>query len=111
MRQPLFEDICRRTYGDENPIDINRAMFMNKPAGKGTFLPWHQDRWPRYDRDPQITLWTALIQPPKRMAGRSYPGSHHTLINPDHPSGFLTPEMAEGPSDRNKSISNSKPVR
>ena len=32
-----------------------RAMFMNKPANKGTFLPWHQDRWTALDRDPQIT--------------------------------------------------------
>ena len=35
---------------------------MNKPAGQGTVLPWHQDGgdvW-ALDRDPLVTLWVAL---------------------------------------------------
>lgn len=35
---------------------------MNKPAGQGTYLPWHQDGgdvW-ALDRDPLITIWLAL---------------------------------------------------
>src|SRR5580698_2424187 len=89
---PVFEDICARTYGAETPVALFRAMFMNKPANRGTFLPWHQDRWTSLDRDPQITVWTAL-DPATKANGcvQVIPGSHrHGLINPTHPSGFLS---------------------
>ena len=95
LAQPIFQQLCQRVYGSSTPVDVYRAMFMNKPAGKGTVLPWHQDRWPRLDRDPQVTVWTALD--PATIANgcvNVIPGSHHAIINPDHPSGFLTPEMA-----------------
>jgi hypothetical protein len=88
---PVFEDICARTYGAGTPIALFRAMFMNKPANRGTFLPWHQDRWTALDRDPLITVWTAL-DPATKANGcvQIVPGSHrHGLINPTHPSGFL----------------------
>jgi hypothetical protein len=88
---PVFEDICARTYGTGTPVALFRAMFMNKPANRGTFLPWHQDRWTALDRDPQITIWTAL-DPATQANGcvQVIPGSHrHGLINPAHPSGFL----------------------
>ncbi|MCC6423861.1 MAG: phytanoyl-CoA dioxygenase family protein [Phycisphaerales bacterium] len=94
MRRPIFADICRRHYGD-TPIACFRAMFMNKPAHKGTYLPWHQDRWNFLDRDPVVTLWTAL-DPATIGNGcvQVIPGSHkHGLINPDNPSGFLTKEQ------------------
>ena len=70
-------------------------MFMNKPAGRGTVLPWHQDRWRDLDRDPEVTIWTAL-DPATRENGcvKVIPGSHKRLLNPDHPSGFLTEELA-----------------
>src|SRR5205085_1640408 len=42
------------------PIACFRGMFMNKPAGKRTPLVWHHDRWTDLDRDPQITVYTAL---------------------------------------------------
>lgn len=94
MQKPLFEDICRRTYGD-GPVACHRAMFMNKPAGKGTELPWHQDRWRMYDRDPKITIWLALDPATvENGAVRIIPGSHHVLFNPAHGSGFLTEEQA-----------------
>jgi len=95
MQRPLFAEICRRTYGDL-PIAAFRAMFMNKPARQGTFLPWHQDRWAFLDRDPLITVWTALD--PATVANgcvQVIPGSHrYGLINPDHGSGFLDREQA-----------------
>jgi ectoine hydroxylase-related dioxygenase (phytanoyl-CoA dioxygenase family) len=96
MERPIFREICAKTYGPQTPIAALRAMFMNKPAHKGTFLPWHQDRWSFLDRDPKITLWTALD--PATVANgcvQIVPGSHKAgLINPSHPSGFLTPEQA-----------------
>lgn len=71
-------------------------MFVNKPARHGTFLPWHQDRWTYLDRDPQITIWAAL-DPATEANGcvQVVPRSHKDgLINPSHPSGFLTAEQA-----------------
>jgi len=94
MQHPLFRNICERTHGEDQNIDIFRAMFMNKPAGKGTILPWHQDRWTFLKQDPQITIWTAL-DPATIQNGcvEIIPGTHKKLINPDHPSGFLEPDM------------------
>jgi hypothetical protein len=95
LQHPLFKDICGRAYG-ENPVLCFRAMFMNKPANSGSVLPWHQDRWSMYDRDPQITVWTAL-DPATLENGCVHviEGSHGKLLNPDHPSGFLTEEQIE----------------
>jgi ectoine hydroxylase-related dioxygenase (phytanoyl-CoA dioxygenase family) len=70
-------------------------MFMNKPAQKGTFLPWHQDRWRHLDRDPQVTVWTAL-DPATRENGcvQIIPGTHQELLNAEPHSGFLTDAQA-----------------
>src|SRR6185503_2838757 len=60
-------------------------------------LPWHQDRWTSFDRDPLITVWTAL-DPATIGNGcvQIIPGSHRAgLINPSHGSGFLTAEQAK----------------
>ena len=96
MQRPIFREISARHYGEGTPIAAFRAMFMNKPARKGTFLPWHQDRWNYLDRDPLVTTWTAL-DPATRANGcvQVVPGTHKLgLINPSHASGFLTPEQA-----------------
>jgi phytanoyl-CoA hydroxylase len=96
MQRPIFREICARVYGAQTPIAAFRAMFMNKPAHKGTFLPWHQDRWRFLDRDPLVTLWTAL-DPATKANGcvQIVPGSHKLgLINREHHSGFLTREQA-----------------
>ena len=96
MQRPIFREICARVYGPMTPIAAFRAMFMNKPAGRGTFLPWHQDRWKYLDRDPLVTVWTALDQATQANGTvEIIPGSHKFgLINPDHGSGFLTDEQA-----------------
>lgn len=97
MQRPVFKEICDHEYGPEVPVAAFRSMFMNKPSRKGTFLPWHQDRWTHLDRDPLITLWTALD--PATVANgcvQIIPASHKQgLINPAHGSGFLTPEQAK----------------
>ncbi len=96
MQRPIFREICAYVYGPQTPISIFRAMFMNKPAHRGTLLPWHQDRWSHLDQDPLITIWTALD--PATIANgcvEVVPGSHKLgLINPDHPSGFVSEEQA-----------------
>jgi len=95
-QHPIFKEVCRRVYGN---VDITsfRAMFFNKPAGKGTHLPWHQDRWGHLDQDPLLTIWTAL-DPATTENGcvQVIPGSHKLgIVNPEHHSAFLTEEQAE----------------
>lgn len=105
MSRDIFREICRRTHGNV-AISSFRAMFMNKPARKGTFLPWHQDRWNFLDKDPLITLWTALD--PATIANgcvQVIPGSHKGgLLNPEHMSGFLRPDQAEKYCPREKVV-------
>jgi ectoine hydroxylase-related dioxygenase (phytanoyl-CoA dioxygenase family) len=96
IEDPYFQSICVRAYGDA-PIACFRAMFMNKPSRQGTKLPWHQDAWNYLDRQPLITVWTAL-DPATRANGcvEAIPGSHRNgLVNPIHTSGFLTEEQAD----------------
>jgi len=61
VRLERFQDWCRLVYGPR-AIGVYRAMFMNKPAARGTLLPWHQDGGAIWglDRDPLLTVWTAL---------------------------------------------------
>ena len=79
MQHPTFRDVCAHEYGRHAAISIFRAMVMNKPAGQGTVLPWHQDGgnvW-ALDRDPLVTIWVAL-DPATRANGcmDAVPGSH-----------------------------------
>jgi phytanoyl-CoA hydroxylase len=96
LARDVFREICARVYGPDAPIACFRAMFMNKPSHQGTKLPWHQDAWTDLDRQPLITLWTAL-DPATRENGcvEVIPGSHKSgLVNPEDGSGFLTEEQA-----------------
>ncbi|MDR3708295.1 MAG: phytanoyl-CoA dioxygenase family protein [Capsulimonadaceae bacterium] len=97
MDNPIFREVCARCYGDDTPIACFRAMFMNKPARKGTLLPWHQDAWTVLDRQPVVTVWTAL-DPATRANGcvEVVPGTHKLgLVNPAHASGFLSKAQIE----------------
>jgi ectoine hydroxylase-related dioxygenase (phytanoyl-CoA dioxygenase family) len=97
LQRPLFRELSARVYGPNVPIACFRAMFMNKPARHGTLLPWHQDAWTHLDRQPRLTVWTAL-DPATQANGcvQVIPGSHNLgLVNPDHPSGFLTEEQTK----------------
>ena len=96
MQHPLFKDICARAYGSHASIACFRAMFMNKPAGKGTVLPWHQDAGDSFglDRDPLVTVWTALD--PATIANgcvKVIPGSHRPGLLTD--VGFIVPPEQE----------------
>ncbi len=93
LQKPIFQEVCAEIYGEGSPVNCFRAMFMNKPAGEGTHLTWHQDRWTDLDRDPKITIYTAL-DPATVENGCVHiiPRSHRQLINPSNGSGFLTQE-------------------
>jgi Phytanoyl-CoA dioxygenase (PhyH) len=80
IQTPVFLEVCAKMYGGHAGISIFRAMIMNKPAGQGTILPWHQDGgnvW-ALDRDPLVTIWVAL-DPATQANGcmDCIPGSHH----------------------------------
>lgn len=96
LQKPLFRNICEKVYGLNKPIACYRAMFMNKPAYHGSVLPYHQDRWTYLDHDPLITIWTALDKATRENGCiKIFPGTHNQIINPTHPSAFLSPEQAE----------------
>jgi phytanoyl-CoA hydroxylase len=105
IQHPLFRSICARVYGEDMTIACYRAMFMNKPAGKGSYLNWHQDRWTDLDRDPRVTIWTAL-DPSTVESGCVHviPGSHKGLINPESGAGFLAQEHID------KHVAEAEPV-
>ena len=96
-QHPMFREICDKIYDAKTPIASYRCMFMNKPSNLGTWLPWHQDRWRSLDIDPLVTLWTALDRAAKENGCvQVIEGSHKFgLLNPDHPSGFVTEEQAK----------------
>lgn len=81
MRKPLFRHICDRAYGRGSQITCYRAMLMNKPAKKGTPLPWHQDVYDFLDPQPQVTVWLALDDATvARGCVQVLPGSHAQVI-------------------------------
>lgn len=87
LHLPIVQHICERVYNRHSGVSIFRAMLMNKPAGQGTYLPWHQDGGDVWglDRDPLITLWLALDDAgPENGCMECIPGSHRF--------GLLTPQ-------------------
>lgn len=95
LQRPLWQEVCERAYGTGTAVACNRAMFMNKPSKRGTHLAWHQDRWPRLSRDPEVTVYTSL-DPATVENGcvRIVPGSHHAVVNPKADAGFLGEALA-----------------
>ncbi len=83
MQKPVFKEICAYIYGAHASIACFRAMFMNKPAQQGSDLPWHQDGGSSWcvDRDPLVTVWTALDSAtPENGCVQVAPGSHQLGI-------------------------------
>jgi hypothetical protein len=97
IQNPVFEAWCGRIYGPGASISIFRAMFFNKPAFGGSKLAWHQDWFGSLDRDPRLTVWTAL-DPATKESGcvKVVPGSHREkLTRPGKKSPFISPEQVE----------------
>ena len=93
LRRPLIRSLCERLVGPG--ITIFRSMFMNKPAHRGTLLPWHQDGGDQWglDIDPIITLWLALD--PATIANgcvQVIPGSHRLGLLSER-GHTITPEQ------------------
>jgi hypothetical protein len=97
LRLPVVREVCERMYGRHAGVSIFRAMVMNKPAGQGTVLPWHQDAGDVWglDRDPLVTLWLALDDAtPENGCMEVVPGSHRLGLLTPHGS-TVPPELAE----------------
>ena len=60
IQHPVFRQITRRYVAER--VSVFRSMIMNKPAGLGTELPWHQDIGEGWglDQNPTVTVWTSL---------------------------------------------------
>jgi phytanoyl-CoA hydroxylase len=100
IANPLFVRVARALLGPE--VSLYRAMLMNKAAGGGTLLPWHQDGglfW-GLDRDPLLSIWTALDDATAESgAVELVPGSHAGgLARPM--GGNLPPELAAAATAR-----------
>eukprot|EP00927_Polykrikos_kofoidii_P073833 TRINITY_DN69853_c0_g1_i1.p1 TRINITY_DN69853_c0_g1~~TRINITY_DN69853_c0_g1_i1.p1 ORF type:complete len:324 (+),score=38.61 TRINITY_DN69853_c0_g1_i1:114-1085(+) len=79
MALPIFRAACAEVHGAHCDIAVYRAMVFNKPGGKGTVLPWHQDGgdWWGLDRDPLIFTWTAIDDSTQNNGCvKVVPGSH-----------------------------------
>jgi phytanoyl-CoA hydroxylase len=85
LAHPLIDQIFNRYYGDT--VQRRRPVMMNKPAGKSTPLPWHQDVpvGPRClpTDTPIATIWTAIdAADPDNGCMDMVPGSHkHGILN------------------------------
>ena len=65
----VFRRVCARVYPRiaDDGVSLYRAFLMNKHAGGGTDLPWHQDGGTFWglDRDPTLQIWTGLDDAPE----------------------------------------------
>ena len=93
MQHPRFRDISRALVGEE--ISVFRAMFMNKPALRGTELPYHQDGGTQWglDRERFVTIWTALDDATvENGCMQVIPGSHRLGLFSER-GHTITPEQ------------------
>ncbi len=100
MQNPLFRSITRRVCGED--VSIYRAMFMNKPANRGTVLPYHQDGGTQWglDRNPLITVWTALDKATiANGCMQVIPGSHKHGLFSDRGHTITKDQEAEFAND------------
>lgn len=93
MRHSRFRDLTRELVAEE--VSVYRAMLMNKPAHKGTVLPYHQDGGSQWDLDRErfVTVWTALDSATRANGCMQViPGSHRLGLLSDR-GHTLTPEQ------------------
>jgi phytanoyl-CoA hydroxylase len=89
----VFRRIAARVYADAD-VALYRAFLMNKHAGGGSPLPWHQDGGDFWglDRDPLLTIWTALDDAP-------LDGGCVVVLPDSHLAGLVTKNGGVVPRD------------
>ena len=90
----VFRELATKVYGAQ-PITLYRAFLMNKHAGGGTPLPFHQDGGTFWglDRDPVLQVWTALDDAP-------LDGGCVEVVPGSHRAGLATPLGGVVPADK-----------
>src|SRR5687767_9231801 len=89
----VFRRVAARVY--PGSVTLYRAFLMNKHAGGGSDLPWHQDGgnfW-GLDRDPTLQIWTALDDAP-------LDGGCLEVVDASHVDGLATPLGGVVPTDK-----------
>ncbi len=85
LASDAFRRVAGRVYETDSGVALYRAFLMNKHAGGGTNLPWHQDGgnfW-GLDRDPVLQIWTALDDAPED-------GGCLEVVDGTHAAGLAT---------------------
>ncbi|HSO36221.1 MAG TPA: phytanoyl-CoA dioxygenase family protein [Labilithrix sp.] len=93
LSNDVFRRIAARVYG-AGGATLYRAFLMNKHAGGGSNLPWHQDGgnfW-GLDRDPVLQIWTPLDDAP-------LDGGCLEVVPGSHLAGLATPLGGVVPAD------------
>jgi phytanoyl-CoA hydroxylase len=93
----ITSDVFRRVTARVYPgnVTLYRAFLMNKHAGGGSDLPWHQDGgnfW-GLDRDPTLQIWTAIDDAP-------VDGGCLEVVDGSHLAGLATPLGGVVPDDK-----------
>lgn len=100
----VFRRVATRVHPKADDVTLYRAFLMNKHAGGGSDLPWHQDGGDFWglDRDPTLQIWTALDDAPvDGGCVEVAPGTHRaglaTPLGGVVPKDKLERAAAEGP--------------
>lgn len=90
----VFRQVAERVYPGPGGISLYRAFLMNKHAGGGSDLPWHQDggKFWGLDRDPVLQIWTAIDDAPED-------GGCVEVVDGSHAGGLATPLGGVVPAD------------
>ncbi len=90
----VFRRVTARVYPDAD-VTLYRAFLMNKHAGGGSDLPWHQDGGDFWglDREPTLQVWTAFDEAP-------IGGGCVEVAPGTHKAGLATPLGGVVPKDK-----------
>lgn len=97
LSNDVFRRVAEQIYdgtAGASGIALYRAFLMNKHAGGGSALPWHQDGgnfW-GLDRDPVLQIWTAFDDAPAD-------GGCVEVVPGSHLAGLATPLGGVVPKD------------
>jgi phytanoyl-CoA hydroxylase len=98
IRHDVFRTIAAAIYPGSD-VTLYRAFLMNKHAGGGSDLPWHQDGgnfW-GLDREPTLQIWTAIDDAP-------LDGGCVEVVSGTHAGGLVTPLGGVIPKDRTEGV-------
>jgi hypothetical protein len=94
ITRDTFREVATAVYPGTD-VTLYRAFLMNKHAGGGSDLPWHQDGGDFWglDQDPTLQIWTALDDAPED-------GGCVEVLPGTHRAGLATPLGGVVPRDR-----------